>query len=51
MNVYGNDLYSGDSSICQAALHAGMVSNRGGDVEFKIEKGENEYQASKRNSI
>ncbi len=30
--VYGDDLYSADSSICQAGIHAGLHSNVAGEV-------------------
>jgi hypothetical protein len=34
-NVWGTDVYTDDSSICSAAVHAGRISlTRGGTVEF-----------------
>jgi hypothetical protein len=41
--VFGSNLYSGDSSICQAAIHAGALNDRGGEVQFMIEPGEKLY--------
>jgi hypothetical protein len=41
--VFGNNLYSGDSSICQAAIHAGALNDRGGEVQFMIEPGQKLY--------
>jgi hypothetical protein len=41
--VFGNVLYSGDSSICQAAIHAGALNDRGGEVQFMIEPGQKSY--------
>ena len=46
-NVFGNELYSGDSSICQAAMHAGTLNDRGGEVQFIIEPGKKLYFGSK----
>ncbi len=42
-NVFGNELYSGDSSICQAAIHSGNMNDRGGEIQFMIEKGQKNY--------
>ena len=42
-NVFGNNLYSGDSSICQSAIHAGALNDRGGEVQFMIEPGQKLY--------
>ena len=42
-NVFGNVLYSGDSWICQAAIHSGNMNDRGGEIQFMIEKGQNTY--------
>jgi len=32
--IFGDEIYSEDSSICLAAIHYGMISDKGG--EFKI---------------
>ena len=37
-NVFGNDIYTEDSSICQAAIHKGYMSDKGGEVLFPIFK-------------
>jgi len=42
-NVFGNSLYSGDSYICQAAIHSGNLNDRGGEIQFMIEKGQKTY--------
>ena len=42
-NVFGSNIYSGDSSICQSAIHFGALNDRGGEVNFVIEKGEKLY--------
>jgi len=46
-NVFGNELYSGDSSICQSGMHAGVVNDRGGEVQFIIEPGKKLYFGTK----
>ncbi len=46
-NVFGNELYSGDSSICQSAMHAGTLNDRGGEVQFIIEPGKKLYFGTK----
>lgn len=40
-------MYSGDSSICQAAIHAGVTNDRGGEVQFSILEGAKLYYGSK----
>ena len=45
--VYGNGIYSGDSSICQAAIHSGALNDRGGEVKFEIVQGQKNYFGSK----
>ena len=42
-NVFGNLIYSGDSSICQSAIHSGLLNDRGGEVNFMTAKGLNQY--------
>lgn len=32
--VFGNDIYSEDSSICKAGVHAGVIGNKGGDMKI-----------------
>lgn len=50
--VWGTDLYSDDSSICTAALHAGRVSlQAGGEVRITVAPGAARYQGSVRNQI
>lgn len=40
-------LYSGDSSICQSAIHAGILNDKGGEVQFSIEEGLKHYYGSR----
>jgi hypothetical protein len=50
--VIGTDLYSGDSSICGAAVHAGKLGFGGGTVTVVGEQvGPNSYTGSVRNGI
>jgi len=46
-NVFGTGTYSENSSICKAAIHFGMIGNKGGEVQFVIENGQQNYKGSK----
>jgi hypothetical protein len=50
--VAGSGPYTDDSSICTAAVHAGVIHPKnGGDVTIEIRPGENRYEGSERNYI
>jgi len=50
--VWGVDLYSDDSSVCTAAVHAGKITLlAGGVVTFEIRPGAASYSSSIRNGI
>jgi hypothetical protein len=50
--IWGTDLYTFDSSVCTAAVHAGRISLAdGGVVKVQIREGAQQYQGSKRNGI
>ncbi|XP_047425524.1 macrophage mannose receptor 1 [Mugil cephalus] len=50
--VFGTTVYRGDSNICAAAIHAGVVLNEnGGDCTLLKTKGPDSYIASTRNGI
>jgi hypothetical protein len=49
--LWGTDVYTDDSSICTAAVHAGVIPASGGDVTFVIEPGQEEYPASEQNGV
>ncbi|XP_062291189.1 macrophage mannose receptor 1 [Scomber scombrus] len=50
--VYGSSVYRGDSNICAAALHAGVILNdRGGDCTLLKAPGQNFYAGSSRHGI
>jgi LCCL domain len=51
-SVYGTDLYTSGSSICTAAVHSGIISNKkGGRVTVFIRPGANNYRGTTRNGI
>jgi hypothetical protein len=49
--VYGSDVYTADTPVCAAAMHAGVMSARGGQVTVVVEPGRPAYRGSKRNGI
>ncbi len=51
-SVWGTDIYTDDSSICSAAVHAGLITTRdGGTVTIRIRPGENSYNGTSRNGV
>jgi hypothetical protein len=51
-SVYGTDIYAATSSICSAAVHAGLITARdGGKVMIRIRPGEDSYSATNRNGV
>lgn len=50
--IWGTDSYTSGSSICTAAVHAGLITlGRGGRVTIRIREGLNDYVASTRHGI
>jgi len=49
--VYGTDSYPSDNSICVAALHAGVITKKGGIVTVQLNPGKTAYKGSKRNGV
>lgn len=50
--VYGTDEYTSDSSICTAAVHAGLITlAQGGYVQIQIGDGADSFPGSTRNGI
>jgi hypothetical protein len=50
--VWGTDTYTVDSSVCTAAVHAGMIGfDNGGDVTIEVEEGRDAYTGSQRNGV
>lgn len=51
-SVWGSGIYTDDSSICTAAVHAGLISRqRGGLVTIEILPGRSSYSGSNRNGV
>lgn len=49
--IYGTDRYTGDSSVCTSAVHAGLIGTGGGDVGFVIGPGCQQFVGSERNGV
>ncbi|MEL6443622.1 MAG: LCCL domain-containing protein [Bacteroidota bacterium] len=50
--VWGTDLYTDDSSICTAAVHAGAITQAtGGSVVIELRPGADGYTGSERNGV
>ncbi len=50
--VWGSSIYTDDSSICSAAVHAGYITvTRGGRVTVELQSGQAAYQGSTRNGV
>jgi hypothetical protein len=50
--VWGTDIYTADSSICNAAVHAGKLTmESGGSVTIELRPGEPSYKGTTRNGI
>ena len=51
-SVWGTDIYTTDSSICNAAVHAGKLKmESGGPVTIELRAGQSEYKGSTRNGV
>lgn len=49
--IWGTDIYTEDSSICVAAVHAGIITTSGGAVIIEISSGRRSYAGTKRNGV
>ncbi len=49
--VWGSDIYTTDSKVCVAAIHAGATKEAGGTAGVMFTAGEESYSASERNGI
>lgn len=49
--LYGTDVYTDDSVLCQAAVHAGVITTRGGTFTIEILPGQSSYTGSRRNGV
>ena len=51
-SIWGTDVYTDDSPICTAAVHAGLITARsGGTVTLEIRPGQSSYTGSLRNGV
>lgn len=51
-SVWGSDVYTDDSSVCQAAVHAGVITaSTGGDVAIEVRAGQSGYRGVLRNGV
>ncbi|WP_442944117.1 LCCL domain-containing protein [Nostoc sp.] len=51
-SIWGTDIYTDDSSICSAAVHAGLISTKqGGKVTIRIKPGQFSYTGTNRNGV
>jgi hypothetical protein len=50
-SVWGVDVYTQDSSLCAAAMHAGAIPAAGGEIKVKASAGCSTYQGAARNGI
>jgi hypothetical protein len=50
-NVWGTDIYTDDSSICEAAVHAGVIGRDGGTVHYERLGGQESFRGSVRNGV
>jgi hypothetical protein len=52
VSVWGTDVYTDDSPICSAAVHAGVIKqDEGGAVTLQILPGQSSYEGSTRNGV
>ena len=50
--VWGSNVYTDDSSICSAAVHAGLITvEEGGDVTIELVEGQDEYVGMESNGV
>lgn len=49
--VWGDGLYTKDSPICKAAIHAGVIGKSGGKVKVTVQPGQDSYKGSTKNGI
>jgi len=49
--IWGTLIYTGDSMVCKAAVHAGAIPDAGGRVTVKRAPGCDKYSGSKQNGV
>ncbi|WP_372841561.1 LCCL domain-containing protein, partial [Phaeovulum sp.] len=50
-SIWGSGIYTSDSSICTAALHAGAVGPTGGDIHVVARPGQEKYNSTTQNGV
>ncbi len=50
-SVWGTDVYTADSGMCRAAVHAGVIDGQGGVIRVRAAPGQSSYPASTRNGV
>ncbi len=50
-SVWGGPIYSDDSAICRAAVHAGVIGNDGGSFTVTIAPGQSSYPSNTANGV
>jgi hypothetical protein len=50
-SVYGTGVYTADTSICRAGVHAGAISGQGGTLTVVLQAGRAAYRGSEQNGI
>jgi hypothetical protein len=50
-SVWGTDVYTADSAVCRAAIHAGLIGDAGGTIALVLDPGRSAYSGSPRNGI
>jgi|GEM_PF-676755 len=49
--IWGTDLYTDDSDVCTASVHAGVIASTGGQVTVTIQPGQGGYASTSRNGV
>lgn len=49
--IWGTEIYTDDSGICLAAVHAGVITFDGGPVTIELLAGQETYTSSERNGV
>ncbi len=49
--LWGDRIYSGDSNLCAAARHAGMIDGNGGVIHARVTAGRESYPGTHRNDV
>jgi hypothetical protein len=50
-SIWGTDIYTDDSGLCRAALHAGVISAQGGSITVNRRPGRSLYVGTMRNGV